>query len=103
MNGIRLSEKEKDIEKVADILKVMAHPLRLKILCLLKNDKLPVYKIRAQIGTSLANISQHLYILKNNKMVKSERGNNTVLYKMQDAKILRLIINIKKILCCKKR
>ncbi len=94
-NDIEINlEKEKDIKIVANAFKAMAHTLRLKILYLLKNGELPVYRIRAELGCSLANTSQHLYILKNNKIIESKWSDNTVLYKIKDTKILKLIYTL---------
>jgi ArsR family transcriptional regulator len=42
MDSMELLEKKEDIEKATNALKAMAHPLRLKILCALKGDELPV-------------------------------------------------------------
>jgi len=38
MNDIGLPSKDEDVEKAAKALKAMTHPLRLKILCILKNN-----------------------------------------------------------------
>jgi ArsR family transcriptional regulator len=38
---MKLLEKDEDINKATKALKAMAHPLRLKILCVLKSDELP--------------------------------------------------------------
>ena len=50
MTEVTLLEKEEDIEKATKALKAMAHPLRLKILCALKADELPVLEIVKQVA-----------------------------------------------------
>jgi transcriptional regulator, ArsR family len=52
MSEMTLLEKEEDIEKATKALKAMAHPLRLKILCALKDSELPVLEIVKQVGSS---------------------------------------------------
>jgi ArsR family transcriptional regulator len=54
---MKLLEKDEDINKATKALKAMAHPLRLKILCALKSDELPVLEIVEQVGSSQPNIS----------------------------------------------
>jgi DNA-binding transcriptional ArsR family regulator len=51
------------IEDVARLLKSIAHPIRLKILCLLQDGELSVGDLLAVVGTTNGNLSQHLAIL----------------------------------------
>jgi ArsR family transcriptional regulator len=46
----------------------MAHPLRLKILCALKGNELPVLEIVKYVGSSQSNISQHIDISEANTL-----------------------------------
>ncbi len=51
---------ENKVEEVSALLKFIAHPLRLKILCLLQGQELTVGEIRRKVQTTNANVSQHL-------------------------------------------
>jgi DNA-binding transcriptional ArsR family regulator len=53
-------DREQDIQQAAQAIKAMAHPLRLRILCLLGNQEVSVQDIVEHVGTSQSNISQHL-------------------------------------------
>ncbi len=53
-----------DYRKMAELLKVMAHPYRLEILQKLGNDVLCVSDMGEVLGTSQSNISQHLSLLR---------------------------------------
>ena len=99
MTEVTLLEKEEDIEKATKALKAMAHPLRLKILCALKADELPVLEIVKQVGSSQSNISQHLDILRTKDIVESRRDGNKILCKVKDAKILKLVANMQAVFC----
>ena len=101
MSEIALLEKEEDIEKATRALKAMAHPLRLKILCVLKNDELPVLEIVKRVGSSQSNISQHIDILRTKKIVESRRDGNRILCKVKDVKVLKLVSNIQAVFCSK--
>jgi ArsR family transcriptional regulator len=99
MSEMVLLEREGDIEKATKALKAMAHPLRLKILCALKNDELPVLEIVRQVGSSQSNISQHIDILRTKDIVESRRDGNKILCKVKDVKILKLVANIQAVFC----
>ena len=61
--------ENKEVDKVAGLLKTMAHPIRLKILCLLLDEEMTVGEIRDQVKTTNANVSQHLTILRNKDII----------------------------------
>ena len=96
---MKLLEKDEDIDKATKALKAMAHPLRLKILCALKGDELPVLEIVEQVGSSQSNISQHIDILRTKGIIESRRDGNKILCKVKDAKILKLVANMQAVFC----
>lgn len=96
---MELLTREEDIEKATNALKAMAHPLRLKILCALKGDELPVLQIVKQVGSSQSNISQHIEILRTENIIESRRKSNRILCKIKDTKILKLIANMQAVFC----
>jgi predicted transcriptional regulator len=49
-------DREQDIQQAAQAIKAMAHPLRLRILCLLGNQEVSVQDIVEHVGTSQSNI-----------------------------------------------
>jgi ArsR family transcriptional regulator len=99
MSDMTLLEKDEDIEKATKALKAMAHPLRLKILCALKNDELPVLEIVKQVGSSQSNISQHIDILRTKGIVESRRDGNKILCRVKDSKVLKLMLNMQAVFC----
>jgi len=96
---MELLERNEDIEKATNALKAMAHPLRLKILCALKSDELPVLEIVEQVGSSQSNISQHIEILRTKNIIESRRDGNRILCKVKDTKILKLVANMQAVFC----
>ena len=60
----QLLKKQEHIDMASRVLKAIAHPLRLKILCVLGSEELSVQEIVDCVGTSQSNISQHLAILR---------------------------------------
>lgn len=88
-----------DIVRAAQCLKAMSHPLRLKILCTLGNDKVSVQDIVEQVGTTQSNISQHLGILRDKGIVACYKDANRVFYYVDDQRTLQLIQMLKEIFC----
>jgi ArsR family transcriptional regulator len=96
---MQLLEREEDLEKATNALKAMAHPLRLKILCALKDNELPVLEIVKYVGSSQSNTSQHIEILRTKNIIESRRKGNRILCKVKDAKILKLVANMQAVFC----
>lgn len=68
------------IEPAAAVLKAMANPQRLKILCLLAERELSVGQIESLIGLSQSALSQHLAKLRHDKLVRTRRDRQTIYY-----------------------
>ena len=80
-------------------LKAIAHPLRLKILCVLGNDELSVQEIVDCVGTSQSNISQHLAILREKDVLRTRKDANRVFYCIGDERMLTLIGMMREVFC----
>ena len=50
--------KEENINKASKALKAMGHPLRLKILCVIGEQELPVMDIVKHVGTTQSKIGR---------------------------------------------
>lgn len=88
-----------DIKRAARSLKAMAHPIRLKILCVLGAEEISVQEIVEQVGTSQSNISQHLAILRDKGILTSRKNANRVYYRVGDKGTLRLIDMMREVFC----
>ena len=88
-----------DIEKIAAMLKTMAHPIRLKILCLLEEKELSVGELREVVKTTNANVSQHLNILRNQGIISFRKDANFIYNRIGDPKILELIRTMRQLFC----
>lgn len=88
-----------EIAKAAQYLKAMSHPLRLKILCTLGNDKVNVQDIVEKVGTTQSNISQHLGILRDKGILACHKDANRVFYFIDNPQTLQLIQMLREIFC----
>ena len=91
--------KTENIREASAAMQAMAHPLRLKILCLVGNQELSVLEIVDAVGTSQSNISQHLAILRDHGILAARKDANKVFYRIPDARILRMISLTREIFC----
>ena len=88
-------EKNIDIEKfqeVAELLKVIAHPVRLCIVNgLLEKGTCNVSFIQNCLDTPQSTISQHLQRLRNAGVVKGKREGTEIYYSIANEKIALLV------------
>ena len=91
--------KSEDIELASRAMKAIAHPLRLKILCLLGSGEIAVQEIVEAVGTTQSNISQHLAILRDKKILKTRKEANKVYYRIADERTLHLVSMMREVFC----
>ena len=88
------------LDDIAGLLKAIAHPIRLKILCLLQEEELTVGDMLAAIQTTNGNISQHLAILRNQGIIASRKDASYIYNCIADPRVLELIQNMQDLFCC---
>jgi DNA-binding transcriptional ArsR family regulator len=91
--------QEQNIEKATRCLKVLAHPARLKILCVLKEGEHSVQDIEKYTSIAQATLSQHLSVLKDRGVVASRRDGNYSMYRISNQDMISLFDMIKNIFC----
>lgn len=73
----------------SELLKALAHPRRLEIVQLLRDQELCVSDIYEMLDLPQANISQHLMILRDAGVVTTIRDGKQVIYKLAHPKIIQ--------------
>lgn len=91
--------RKDQIERTARAMRAVAHPLRLKILCVLGEHELSVQDIVEAVGTSQSNVSQHLAILREKGILNPRKNANRVYYSVSDQRMLHLIATMREVLC----
>ena len=94
-----LIDNQEHIELAAHALKAIAHPLRLKILCVIGDREACVQEIVEAVGTSQSNISQHLAILRDKGVMVTRKDANRVYYRIGNERILLLIGMMREVFC----
>lgn len=72
----------------ANVLKALAHPRRLEIIQLLREQELPVSDIHMMLDLPQANISQHLMILRDAEIVTTRREGKQIYYQITDPRVI---------------
>ena len=82
----------------AEMCKVLTSPVRIEILNLLRHGKKTVSELVELTGFNQPNISQHLHLMKEKKIVKAEKHGNNVFYSLTNPKISEAFEIMKEIL-----
>ena len=94
-----LSIESERMQRMADILKVVGHPLRLQIIQVLGDDKeRSVQEIISRLGkeTEQSLLSHHLQKLKDKRLLVSRRSGSFVYYSLKEKNLIQLISCISK-------
>jgi DNA-binding transcriptional ArsR family regulator len=82
------------LNRIADVLKAMADPTRLKILHCLHVGERCVSDILEIVGGSQANVSKHLSVLKRAGLVDNRRNGLNVFYRITDEGVFTICRNV---------
>ena len=89
-----LSKMEKNLDGASSLLKAMANPNRLMLLCLLAEGERPVSNLAEELDLRQATVSQHLARLRQEGLVTTRRDAQTIYYSIENkaaAEIIRTL------------
>ena len=86
-------------KKIAKLLKVLAHPIRLLIVCHLLSGEMFANELLECLGTTKGNISQHLTVLLPQKIIARRKEGRHNYYRIADENIRILVETVKKLYC----
>ena len=84
---------------VSRVLKALAHPQRLMILCFLSDGEKTVGEIEQACDASQSAVSQFLNRMRLEGLVQSEKRAQFVYYEIKDPQVKQLIKSLHKIFC----
>jgi rhodanese-related sulfurtransferase len=87
--------KNKLYAEFARVGSALGSDKRLELLDLLAQGPRYVDALATEMEMSVANISQHLQVLRNAKLVESEREGTRVLYRLTDESVLKLWLDLR--------
>ncbi|PIQ89842.1 MAG: transcriptional regulator [Candidatus Omnitrophica bacterium CG11_big_fil_rev_8_21_14_0_20_42_13] len=81
--------EERMFQMHAEVCKSMASPTRLKIINLLRGGERSVEELRKMLGLPKANLSQHLSVLRQRRIVSTRRAGLNIYYKVANPKMIK--------------
>lgn len=85
------SEMGAHADAAAAMLRAMANPHRLQILCVLAEGELSVGALNERIPLSQSALSQHLAVLRDDGLVATRRESQTIHYRVEPGPALEVI------------
>lgn len=82
---------KKVAEHVSEVLKAVAHPVRLQIVELLETKEMCVGDIMGAIGGKQAITSQQLNMMKDKGVLSSRRDGAKVFYRIENKNVIKLL------------
>jgi ArsR family transcriptional regulator len=79
------------LQNAADVLRTVAHPMRLQIIHLLKEGEKPVTELAQQLGVQQPYTSQQLNLMKSKGILSSRRNGNQVYYAIANPNVVKVI------------
>ena len=82
----------------ANICQALSDPKRILILYDLREGRKSVGQLAANLNIKQANLSQHLMILREREMVRTERRGNVVYYSLASVKVIEALDLLREVL-----
>ncbi len=77
--------------ELAKLFGVLAHPLRVQVVEELRDRELTVNDLQASLGVAHASVSQHLAILRSNRVVIERREGRHVYYHLRNPELAKVV------------
>ena len=94
-------DKSISFDREAEILKVLGHPVRLKIVAGLMSQSCNVKKIWECLELPQATVSQHLALLKNKGIIEGRRDGVEVFYQVTSQEACKIVEALMSGFACK--
>lgn len=75
----------------AELFKALGHPIRIRILELLRNGERTVSDLQAALDIDAGSVSQHLAVLRGRQLVVGRKEGTSVYYRVSDSHVFDLL------------
>ncbi|BCG87017.1 transcriptional regulator [Mesorhizobium sp. 113-3-9] len=89
--------------EVAALLKTLAHPMRLMLVCTLVEGEYSVSQLEERLDIHQPNLSQQLTVLRDANIVETRRDGKQIFYRLTAEKAARLVAALYTIFCSEGR
>lgn len=87
--------------RVTDLLKAMANPSRLMILCQLAEGEKSVGEMESVVGLSQSGLSQHLAVLRRKRIVATRREAQSIFYSLASKEVEEIMASLYRVFCAR--
>jgi len=94
-----LADLQDKASEVSELLKTLAHPMRLMIVCTLIKGEYSVGELEGKLDIHQPNLSQQLTVLREAEIVETRREGKQIYYKLTARKAERLVGALYDIFC----
>jgi len=101
--NVNLARLQKRAGHAATLLKVMANPNRLIILCQLAEGERAVGELERAVGLSQSALSQHLSVLRQQGVVTTRRSAQSIFYSLASQEVETIMVALHDVFCAKSR
>lgn len=98
-DSARLSELHDMASHACELLKAMANEWRLMILCHLSEGEKTVSELQNLLGLSQSALSQHLAILRREKIVRARKHAQSVIYSLAGDEAIKVMGTLHDVFC----
>lgn len=99
LDDSELMAMRSNVNEAAEMLKILAHPDRLLVLCQLTQGEVGVAQLQSQSNLSQSAFSQHLTVLRKHQLIKARKSAQQVFYSLADPRVEALITSFHTIFC----
>jgi ArsR family transcriptional regulator, virulence genes transcriptional regulator len=95
----KMAELHDMASNACELLKAMANEWRLMILCQLSEGEKTVSELQSVLGLSQSALSQHLAILRREKIVRSRKHAQSVSYSLTGDEAIKVMASLHDVFC----
>jgi DNA-binding transcriptional ArsR family regulator len=96
-----MAKLEANALRACNLLKAMANPARLMVLCQIADGEKSVNELAQAVGLSQSGLSQHLTVLRSRNLVTTRRVGQTILYSLASAEAASVMATLYELFCRK--
>lgn len=94
-----MAKLEENATRACGLLKAMANPARLMVLCQIADGEKSVSELERAVGLSQSGLSQHLAVLRNKNLVSTRRDAQTIYYSLSSAEAVAIMHTLYAVFC----
>lgn len=94
-----LGSMDSAANEAADVMKALANPQRLRLLCALLNGERSVGELEQQLGASQSYVSGQLARLRSEGLVSCDREGRIIRYRLADPRVTPILERLYEVFC----